>query len=185
VVLAGTEPEFLHDLAGAFTALGHPVVGQARTVPELAALIEALRPGLLVALVGMPDWPPEALAEAGQHLAVVAVGTARTADELSPLLALPIHAYLLQPASCAQIAAASAIALKLFQEQEALRADNARLQTALANRKIIERAKGVLMRNNRWSEPEAFRRLQRGAMNRRVPMVELARQILEGLDVEL
>ena len=185
VVLAGTAPEFLHDTAEALSAVGHLVVGQASSGPELAGLLEALKPALLVVSMGLPDWPPEAIAEAGRRLALVAVGTARTADELAPLLALPIHAYLLQPVTGAQVAAASAFALRLFQEQEGLRGDSARLQTTLANRKIIERAKGILMRNHRWSEPEAFRRLQRGAMNRRVPMADLARQILDGQDVDL
>jgi response regulator NasT len=55
----------------------------------------------------------------------------------------------------------------------------------LLNRKIIERAKGVLMKRYRWSEADAFRRLQRGAMNRRVPMVELAQMILNGENVNL
>jgi response regulator NasT len=66
-----------------------------------------------------------------------------------------------------------------------LSAENASLRQSLANRKIIERAKGVLMKRYRWTEAEAFRRLQRGAMNRRTTMVELAQDVLNGVEVNL
>jgi response regulator NasT len=63
--------------------------------------------------------------------------------------------------------------------------ENESLKQNLLNRKTIERAKGVLMKRHRWTEADAFRRLQRGAMNRRTTMVELAQAVLNGLDVEL
>ena len=59
------------------------------------------------------------------------------------------------------------------------------MRLSLQNRKVIERAKGVLMKRYRWSEGEAFRRLQRGAMNRRTSMADLAQAILNGTEVEL
>ena len=46
-------------------------------------------------------------------------------------------------------------------------------------------AKGVLMKRHRWTEAEAFRRLQRAAMNKRMPMVDLAQTVLAGQTVEL
>ncbi|HEY1860907.1 MAG TPA: ANTAR domain-containing protein, partial [Gemmataceae bacterium] len=59
------------------------------------------------------------------------------------------------------------------------------LRQTLQNRKTIERAKGVLMKRHRWSEAEAFRRLQRGAMNNRITMIELAQNVLNGIEVAL
>ena len=53
------------------------------------------------------------------------------------------------------------------------------------NRKILERAKGLLMKRYQWSEADAFRRLQRGAMNQRMAIVQLAQAILNGEDVNL
>ncbi len=72
-----------------------------------------------------------------------------------------------------------------FEELRQLADENASLRQTLQNRKTIERAKGVLMKRHRWSEAEAFRRLQRGAMNRRTTMVELAQAVLNGVEVEL
>lgn len=66
-----------------------------------------------------------------------------------------------------------------------LQAEVDRLGKKLDDRKIIERARGVLMRKFRWSESEAFKRLQRGAMDRRTPMVELGKLVLQGQAVEL
>ena len=60
-----------------------------------------------------------------------------------------------------------------------------RTKSALEERKVIERAKGILMKRHHWSEAEAFRRIQRGAMNRRVPMVDLAQAILAGDNMDL
>ncbi len=72
-----------------------------------------------------------------------------------------------------------------FDELRELANENDTLKQNLQNRKTIERAKGVLMKRHRWSEQEAFRRLQRGAMNRRTTMVELAQAVLNGLEIEL
>lgn len=77
------------------------------------------------------------------------------------------------------------IARAQFEGLRELNQENASLRQALQNRKIIERAKGVLMKRYRWTEAEAFRRLQRGAMNRRSTMVELAQNVLNGIEMNL
>ena len=64
----------------------------------------------------------------------------------------------------------------------ALEEENARLKERLETRKLIERAKGVLMRRHHWSEGEAYRALQCAAMNRRTTMAQLARRVIEGKD---
>jgi AmiR/NasT family two-component response regulator len=72
-----------------------------------------------------------------------------------------------------------------FEEWRALTSENASLRQALQNRKVIDRAKGMLMKRHQWSEAEAFRRLQRTAMNRRLPMADLAQAIVDSQQVEL
>ncbi len=72
-----------------------------------------------------------------------------------------------------------------FEELRGLTEENASLRQTLQNRKVIERAKGVLMKRHRWTEAEAFRRLQRGAMNRRTTMIELAQDVPNGVEVSL
>jgi response regulator NasT len=96
-----------------------------------------------------------------------------------------VLAYLVKPIEAHQLAPAVQVAWARFEELSSLTAENESLRQTLHNRKIIERAKGVLMKRHRWSEGDAFRRLQRGAMNRRVPMVELAQAILNGENIDL
>ena len=96
-----------------------------------------------------------------------------------------VLAYLLKPVEAHQLGPAVQVAWARFGELNTLMEENASLRQSLQSRKIIERAKGVLMKRHRWSEADAFRRLQRGAMNRRVPMVELAQAILNGQEVDL
>ena len=59
------------------------------------------------------------------------------------------------------------------------------LRQSLQSRKIVERAKGALMKRYRWSEADAFYRLRCSSMNRRIPMVDLAQAILNGKEIDL
>jgi response regulator NasT len=124
------------------------------------------------------------LLDAHQPAAVVLLESADRAL-MADVIALPVSAVLVAPHSPAQAAAALEVALARHRERAVLAAENEQLQQSLASRKLVERAKGALMKRFRWTEPEAFRRLQRAAMNRRVSMAELAREILDGKDVQL
>src|SRR5205085_11216642 len=108
-------------------------------------------------------------------------------DQDLVLRALEEHvlAYLVKPVEAHQLAAALLVAWARFGELRSLETENASLRQTLQNRKIIERAKGVLMKRHRWSEAEAFRRIQRGAMNRRMAMIDLAQAVLTGQPIEL
>lgn len=70
------------------------------------------------------------------------------------------------------------IAMKRFEEFLALRQETADLRQALEDRKVIERAKGIIMRRGKLDEPEAFRRLQQLASDRSRKLVEIAQMIL-------
>jgi AmiR/NasT family two-component response regulator len=128
--------------------------------------------------------PLRAILEAHRPAAVVLID--KTDQTLIGVLtALPVQSILLAPHAPAQVAAALGVAVARHREHAHLAGEVERLQHTLTNRKLIERAKGALMKRYRWTEPEAFRRLQRAAMNQRVSMAELARQILDGRDVAL
>jgi response regulator NasT len=162
---------------------------QAHHVPpaDLAAIDQALAegPDALVYRLGPAGPDPLRLLLERRKMAVVVLLDHLDRDQLARLTALPIHACLLDPVSPEQVGVALEVAVARHREQSHLASESERLQQTLNNRKVIERAKGALMKRYRWTEPEAFRRLQRGAMNRRVPMVDLARQILDGHDVQL
>jgi response regulator NasT len=95
-----------------------------------------------------------------------------------------ILAYLLKPADSQQIGAAIHIAWARFKEYDTLQSRNQSLQQNLEDRKAIERAKGLLMKWNSWPESQAFRTLQRTAMDRRSSMVMVAQEVIRGQNLK-
>jgi len=169
-------------------SLGHQVVGQAATGLEMVEVVLETTPDVVVFDVHLPQRNGlDALREIFEQyqLAAVAITADRDPDLVKKASHEQVLAYLIKPVEPLQLGPAITIALARFEQINQLASENARLQKSLENRKLIERAKGVLMRRHRWTEAEAFRRLQRGAMDRRTTMAELARQILDGKEVEL
>jgi response regulator NasT len=170
------------------TQFGHQVIGEATTGTDMVHAVRELKPDVVIFDLHLPRLTGlEALHQLGPENAVAAI--AITADRDPALLrrALDEHVqgYLVKPIEPHQLGPALQVAHAAFVETQALLADNNNLKKTLENRKIIERAKGVLMKRFRWTEAEAFRRLQRGAMNRRTTMVELAKDVLNGIEVDL
>lgn len=168
--------------------LGHRVVGQAATGLEMIDVAGRAEADIIIFDIHLPQLNGlDALRKIAEAKPMPAV--AITGDRDPALLRRAsqehVHAYLVKPFELHQLAPAIEVARASFAELRRLAEENDRLQKSLENRKLIERAKGALMRRHRWTEADAFRRLQRAAMNRRTTMVELARAILDGKDVEL
>jgi two-component system, response regulator PdtaR len=87
--------------------------------------------------------------------------------------------YLLKPVTSPSLHAAIQVAIARSRETRELRESVDSLEMTLRDRKIIERAKGILMTRRQMSEPEAFRYLQRESQNRRIPMAKLAEAIVQ------
>ncbi len=170
------------------TQLGHQVIGEAGTGPDMVRMVQTLQPDVVVFDIHLPGQNGlESLKQIYQDQVVAAVAITGDRDQALVSRALEEHvmAFLVKPVEAHQLGPALQIAWAKFQEMRALTNENASLKQNLENRKLIERAKGVLMKRHRWSETEAFRRLQRAAMNQRTTMVELARSILNGIEVPL
>ena len=168
--------------------LGHQVVGEAATGTDMVRTVLAEQPDVVVFDIHLPHLDGlAALRQIYQTRVVAAVAITADRDQALVKRAMEEHvlAYLLKPVEAHQLGPAVQVAWARFGELSTLMEENASLRQSLQSRKIIERAKGVLMKRYRWSEADAFRRLQRGAMNRRVPMVDLAQAILNGQEVEL
>jgi two-component system, response regulator PdtaR len=168
--------------------LGHEVVGEAVSGTDMVRSVLALEPDLVIFDIHLPYLNGlDALRQIYQERVVAAVAITADRDQELVRRALEEHvlAYLVKPVEAHQLGPAILIARAQFQELRDLSEENANLRQTLQNRKTIERAKGVLMKRHRWTEAEAFRRLQRGAMNRRTTMIELAQEVLNGVPVEL
>lgn len=168
--------------------LGHQVVGEAATGTDMVRTVLEMEPDVVVFDIHLPRLNGlDALRQIYQERVVAAVAITADRDQELVRRALEEHvlAYLVKPVEAHQLLPAIMIARAQFAELRELNQENASLRQALQNRKIIERAKGVLMKRYRWTEAEAFRRLQRGAMNRRTTMVELAQNVLNGIEMNL
>jgi response regulator NasT len=92
-------------------------------------------------------------------------------------------AYLIKPVREEELQPAIEMAIGRFREFMTLRKENAGLKRALEERKVIERAKGILMERERLAEGEAFTRIRKASMKSRRPMVEIARALLTAEEV--
>ncbi len=163
--------------------LGHTVVGEADSGPSMVDRVLATRPDIVVMDIHLPEMNGlDALRRIQEERIVPAVAITgdRDGDLVARAVQEQVMAYLVKPIDPTQLQAALHLAWARFQEWQELAEENASLRQSLHERKLVERAKGLLMTRFNWSEPEAFRRLQRTAMNRRQPMAELAQDVLEG-----
>jgi response regulator NasT len=168
--------------------LGHQVVGEADNGADMVQLMLSRDADVVVFDIHLPQQDGlTALRQIYQErvVAAVAITADRDQDLVGRALDEHVLAYLVKPVEAYQLGPALQVAWARFQELRDLTTANATLRQTLQNRKVIERAKGILMKVNQWSEAEAFRRLQRAAMNRRLSMTDLAQAIVAGKQVEL
>lgn len=181
VAIADDDAEIRRTITAMLTALGHEVVFAGSTGRELVNHCLARLPDLVMTDIDMPDMDglDAAMAIYERSPAPIIVLTAFcTADLIERAEHNHILGYLMKPATQAQIEATIAVAVRRHQEFEALRREAADLRQSLADRKVIERAKGLLMKHLGVDEPEAFRRLQKFASNKNKKLVEIAETIV-------
>ena len=144
--------------------LGHHIVGEAATGADMVRTVLSVEPDIVVFDIHLPGLNGlDALRQIYQERIVAAVAVTADRDQDLVRRALEEHvlAYLVKPIEAHQIGPALMVAKARFGEWRSLQEENENLRKTLENRKTIERAKGVLMKRHRWSEAEAFRRLQR------------------------
>jgi response regulator NasT len=181
VAIADDDPEIRRTVAAMLRALGHEVVFQGSTGRELVNHCFAQLPDLVMTDIDMPDMDglDAAMAIYERSPAPVILLTAFCTPELIERAEHNhVLGYLVKPTTQAQIEASIAVAVRRHQEFEALRKEAADLRQSLADRKVIERAKGLLMKHLGVDEPEAFRRLQKFASNKNKKLVEIAETIV-------
>jgi AmiR/NasT family two-component response regulator len=180
VVIAEDEALIRMDLAEMLAEEGYDVVGQAADGQQAVELAERERPDLVILDVKMPVLDGIAAAEriAGQRIAPVVMLTAFSQRDLVERARdAGAMAYLVKPFSQSDLAPAIEMAVSRFAEIAALESEVADLQERLETRKAVERAKTILQKDLGLSEPDAFRWIQKTAMDLRLSM----RQVAEGV----
>jgi len=183
-VVAEDETLIRLDLTETLAELGYHVVGEAGDGERAVALAEELRPDLVILDVKMPvlDGISAAQRIAAQRIAPVVILTAFSQRELVERARdAGAMAYLVKPFSSADLLPAIEMALSRHTELAALEAEVADLSERLETRKVIDRAKGLLQARDSLSEPEAFRWIQRKAMDQRISMRAVAETVIADL----
>jgi len=182
VVIAEDETLIRMDLAEMLGEEGYDVVGQAGDGARAIELTEELRPDLVIVDVKMPVLDGIAAAEriAGQRIAPVVILTAFSQRELVERARdAGAMAYLVKPFTKSDLVPAIEMAVSRFAELNALEREVADLNERLETRKAVDRAKGVLQKELGISEPDAFRWIQKTAMDLRLSMRQVSDGVVE------
>ena len=185
VLLAEDEALIRLDLAEMLTDAGYEVVGQASNGEEAVSLAESLRPDLIIMDVKMPVMDGLTAAETigEQRICPVIMLTAFSQKELVERARdAGVMAYIVKPFTVSDVTPAVEVALSRWAEVKALESEVADLGERLETRKAVEKAKGVLMKKLKISEAEAFRWIQKTAMDRRMGMREVADAVVAGME---
>lgn len=181
VVIADDESVIRADLREMLTNLNYLVVGEAGDGQSAVNTARELKPDVVIMDIKMPD------------LDGIEAAKILTQEQIAPVLLLTAYSqrdlvdrakeagvvgYLVKPFREQEILPAIEIALARFAEFRELKKETTDLQETLETRKVVDRAKGILMDQQGMTEQEAFRKIQKTSMNSRKPMKEVAEAII-------
>jgi response regulator NasT len=181
IVVADDEPDMRDYFKRILPRLGHVVLAAASNGKELVGHCLSLSPDLVITDIKMPDMDGiEAASAIYQHRAVPVILVSAYLDEELIKRAEVDHimGYLVKPIKQQDLDPAIAMAKRRFDQFNALRREASDLRQALQDRKLIERAKGIIMKKASLDENEAFHRLQELAQAKNSTLVEIARGII-------
>ncbi|HKB41179.1 MAG TPA: response regulator [Gemmataceae bacterium] len=181
IAVADDEPDMRDYFKKILPRLGHQVVAAAETGRELVERCLALHPDLIITDIKMPEMDgidAAAVLYKEWPIPVILVSAHHDAELIRRAESDHIMGYLVKPIKQADLEPVIALALCRFEQFQSLRQEAADLRQALEDRKIIERAKGILLRQGALDEQDTFRQLQRLASDRNLKLVEVARMIV-------
>ena len=179
IVVAEDEAIIRMDLVEMLTEAGYQVVGQGSNGQEAIDLVKEFKPDLVILDVKMPVLDGISAAEEIIHIAPVLMLTAFSQKELIERARdAGVMAYVVKPFSVTDLIPAMEIAISRHKQMTSLANEVADLHERLETRKLIDRAKGILMAALNLTEPEAFSWIQRAAMDRRMTMKEVALAVI-------
>lgn len=179
ILVAEDEALIRMDLVEMLTEAGYDVVAQASNGEEAIALAHEHKPDLAILDVKMPVLDGISAAEEIISIAPVLMLTAFSQKELVERARdAGVMAYVVKPFSITDLVPAMEIAMSRHRQMISLAGEVADLHERLETRKLIDRAKGILMQALNLSEPQAFSWIQRAAMDRRLSMKEVAQAVI-------
>jgi AmiR/NasT family two-component response regulator len=182
IVIADNESIIRMDLKEILEEAGHTIVGEASDGVKAVELTRKYRPGLVIMDIKMPEMDGIKAAKiiSNEKLAPVLLLTAFSQKEIvEKAKDSGVLAYLVKPVKEANLFPAIEIAISRFQEFAQLEQELEDVKKSLENRKILDRAKGILMDAYNLTESEAYRRIQQYSMSKRKSIREVAEAIVD------
>jgi len=179
IAIADDEADMRQFLREVLSQLGHQIVGEATTGAQLVQQCRAGNPELVITDIRMPDMSgleAAAVINKERQVPVVLVTAHHDADFLGNGSA-HVMAYLSKPVKTVDLLAAINLAVLRFDQFKQLQSETSTLRQALEDRKLIERAKGIVMKRLRIDEEDAFRRLRKVASDHNQKLVEVALRV--------
>jgi response regulator NasT len=187
VLVVEDDPVIAMGLEQKLIELGYGVAGRARTGNKAVELVLREPPDAILLDLKLPDLDgievARRISAGGIHVPVVVITAHEDPHLAEQAISVGVAAYLLKPVSRAQLGSAVELAISRQAEFEALRADVADLRQALETRKLVERAKGLLMDRAKIQEAEAFAAIQRRARRSGRTMNDVAAEVLRAAAV--
>jgi response regulator NasT len=186
ILVAEDETLIRMDLVEMLTEAGYEVIAQATNGEEAIALANEFKPDIAILDVQMPVLDGISAAEKIIAIAPVLMLTAFSQRELVDRARdAGVMAYVVKPFTISDLVPAIEIAISRHTQMRSLADEVADLHDRLETRKVIDRAKGILMKALNLTEPEAFSWIQRAAMDRRMSMKEIAHAVINPSAVPL
>lgn len=181
ILLADDEAILRLDLREMLTDAGHEIVGEAANGEDAVRLARELQPEFIIMDVKMPvmDGLTAAKIISNEGIAPVLLLTAYSQQDIVEKASeAGVIAYLVKPVREEQLFPAMEIAEKRFREMQSLNAELQQLKDSLETRKLLDRAKGILMAAHGMTEQEAYRKMQQFSMAKRITLKALAESII-------
>jgi len=169
-------------LQGQLKELGHQVLDPAANAVEAEAVFRSAHPDLVLTDIRLGSDDGLQLAEKLLKIRacpILVISAFSERELIDRAKAVGVFGYLVKPVSGPALAAQIEVAVARFQEHMVLLAQKESLAANLENRKLIERAKGLLMKRQNMTEPQAHKALQQASQSRRTSAVELAKKVID------
>lgn len=181
ILIADDEALIRLDLREMLADAGHEIVGEAANGQEAIRLAKELQPDFVIMDVKMPvlDGITAAKVIANENIAPVLLLTAYSQQDIVEKASeAGVIAYLVKPVREEQLFPAMEIAVSQFEQMQKLNEELLKLKDSLETRKLLDRAKGILMAAHGMTEQEAYRKMQLFSMSRRISLKQLAESII-------
>ncbi len=188
IMLADDESIIRLDLKEMLVELGHEIAGEAPDGETAVEMAQAVVPDLIIMDIKMPGLDGlQALAKisAVRRIPTVMLTAYSQPDLVEQAVGLGVFAYLVKPIKEADLLPTLEVAMARSEELQAVEAEVRSLEETLATRKLVEKAKGILMAQSGLNESAAFRKIQKLSMDRRKPIKDIAEAIILAADMNL